>query len=331
MKEAIRIIRANEVNAILEKKEEDIIHIVSEAYTLHSKGESSLPHSIFLRFPKNQSDRIIGLPAYLNVDQGIAGIKWISSFPQNIQHGIERASAVMVLNNMTTGRIQTMLEASIISAKRTAASAALAARTLHGNKNETVVGMIGTGRINYEIFQFIKHVYPGLEEIYLYDIMKERATEFAKKIEFAGKVIIVDSVDEMFAKAKLVSFATTAGTPYISNISSITPDTTILHISLRDLAPAIIQSAYNIVDDVDHVCREKTSIHLTEEELGSRSFIHGTLADVIQGTVKPRDASKPVIFSPFGLGILDLNLGHYIEKIAYEKNYGVMIDNFFAY
>ena len=55
-------------------------------------------------------------------------------------------------------------ESSIISAQRTAASAALAARELHAIGDETTLGLIGCGVINFEIARFVLSVKKAYRE-----------------------------------------------------------------------------------------------------------------------------------------------------------------------
>ncbi len=329
MENQLLVLGAFQVDQMLEEKESKIIEIVKETYLAHEEGKSALPQSIFLRFPQDEKNRIIGLPAYLGGNVNRAGMKWISSFPGNIEHNMERASAAIFLNEMKSGRVQAVLEGSIISAKRTAASAALAAKYLHGNPQEKSIGLIGCGRINKEILHFVKNEFPSIEKVYLYDLSQERMNQFIswhkeENFEFE-KCADIESV---FASTKLISFATTAGIPYFDSLQSLSKEHTILGISLRDLKEEIIENAYNIVDDFDHVCREKTSIHLTFEKVQSKDFVAGSIAQVVKGTIPARDQKKACIYSPFGLGILDLALSNYVYEEAIEKNVGTIVENF---
>jgi ornithine cyclodeaminase len=102
----------------------------------------------------------------------------------------------------------------------------------------------------------------------------------------------------------------------------------VLNISLRDLAPELIFSSFNFVDDVEHVLQAETSLHLALKESGARDFISGTLGDLVLGSCEV-DRSRPIIFSPFGLGVLDVALGKWIYDRAEESGQLRVIEDFF--
>lgn len=334
MNNTIDVVGADDIAQLLEGRELDLIEWVLEAYLLYRDKDAALPHSTFLRFPGDDCNRIIALPAYLGGRHHVAGIKWIASFPDNIQKGLDRAQAVVILNSMDNGRPTALLEGSIISAKRTAAGAALAARTLHPEgEGTTTVGLIGVGRINFEILRFLLRVFPRIQRVVCYDPDVSRVSAFTAKAQTFGgdfEVISAQSCMEVLTRAPLVSFATTAVQPYFSDLSSFGDGTTILNISLRDFMPEAVLAADNIVDDVDHVCRANTSLHLTEQSLGNRQFIRASLADILSGQAPARAAGKPTIFSPFGMGILDLIVAEFIYGRAKELNINQSVPRFFA-
>ena len=144
----IRILKRDDAVALLDNEELKIIDIVKSTYILHQQNKTVLPYSSFLRFNNNTLNRIIALPAYIDKGEGLAGVKWISSFPGNIFKNMERASAVCIVNDTLTGRVKGILEGAVISAERTAASAALAASILHKKSDEDTLGIIGCGYIN---------------------------------------------------------------------------------------------------------------------------------------------------------------------------------------
>ncbi len=323
------IIRHEEVRDILDGRESELINVVAAAYQTYDEGSCAVPHSAFLRFPGDNRNRIIALPAFLGGDTAVAGVKWISSFPRNVDSGLERASAAILLNSLETGHPQTLIEGSLISAKRTAASAALAGGLFL--ERPTDVAMIGCGVINREILKFLNAAHPRLEHVTVHDVRLPRAGEFARWVrELMPNVDVDVAVDVSTAMAghSLVSIATTASEPYM-NLDSLRPGGVALHVSLRDIYPETVLANHNVVDDADHVCRERTSLDLCERITGRRSFVNATIGQVLNGTAAfVRDPEKRLIFSPFGLGMLDMALAEYVRAAAVRRGLGVHVDGF---
>jgi 2,3-diaminopropionate biosynthesis protein SbnB len=330
--EGLLIVRGDEVAELLAGREREVIAIVRRAYLAHGSGHSMLPHSTFLQFPDDEVNRIIALPAFLGGGFDLAGIKWIASFPGNVQRGAARASAVLVLNSCVTGHAEAVLEGSVISAKRTAASAAAAADVLLAGRAPSAVGLIGTGLINFEIARFLRAAFPGLDCFRLFDLDTGRAERFAGALRRDLGVARVEVAREpaaVLAASPLVALATTAVRPHIDDLSVCPTGAVLLHVSLRDIAPRAILACDNVVDDPDHVCRARTSVHLAEQVSGSRSFIRCTLADILAGRAPARpDPAARVVFSPFGLGVLDLALAQLVVQGARAGGKGIVVANF---
>ncbi|MEU3959465.1 2,3-diaminopropionate biosynthesis protein SbnB [Streptomyces buecherae] len=326
------VISGAQVRQTIQGRETSIVDLVEATYRLHGEGDSVNPPSYFLRFPDRPASRIIALPASLGGQTRVDGLKWISSFPANVPAGIPRASAVLILNDHDTGYPFACLESSIISATRTAASAALAAdRLSRGRPRPTRVGFLGTGLIARYIHTFLAATGWTFEQTGVHDLAADSAAGFRTYLEQSnatGPVTVHDSAEALIRSSDLVVFATTAGRPHVSDVSWFDHHPLVLHISLRDLAPEIILDAVNIVDDIEHCLQADTSPHLAEQRTGSRAFLAGTLDDVLTGRVRV-PADRTVVFSPFGLGVLDLAVGKYVHDEVSRSGRLHVIDDFF--
>ncbi|SBW22642.1 ornithine cyclodeaminase [Candidatus Protofrankia californiensis] len=326
------IISGAQVKQALQGRKKQIVELVESTYRLHSAGDSVNPPSYFLRFRDRPSSRIIALPASIGGQVRVDGLKWISSFPENVAAGIPRASAVLILNDHDTGYPFACLEGSIISATRTAALAALAADWLsRGRRRPTRVGFFGVGLIARYIHTFLAGTGWSFDEIGVHDLSADSAAGFRGYLEqsgTAGRITVHDSADRLIRSSDLVVFATVAGQPHVSDLSWFEHNPLVLHVSLRDLAPEILLASTNIVDDIEHCLKANTSPHLAEQLTGHREFLHGTLDDVMAGRVTV-PADRPLVFSPFGLGVLDLAVGkHVYDEVVHSGELNV-VDDFF--
>ncbi|MFF3276740.1 2,3-diaminopropionate biosynthesis protein SbnB [Streptomyces chrestomyceticus] len=317
------------VRDVLDADRPAVIDLVRRTYVHHEAGDSVNPDSYFLRFPDKPDARIIALPAFLGADVQRAGIKWISSFPANTAAGRPRASAVLVLNDYETGYPTACLEAATISSARTAASAAVAATALRpGGYAGSTFSVVGAGIIARNICDYVHAAGVRPDTYLVHDLDPASGHALVKHIRenLGAPAEFVAGLDAALA-ADTVVFATTVATPYVH--TPFKPGQLVLDISLRDLAPDVITQAANLFDDVEHCMKANTSPHLAEQATGGRDFVTGTLAAVLNGEVKP-PTDVPVVFSPFGLGVLDLAVGAHVLGRAQEAGTAVEIPGFFA-
>lgn len=324
------VISGSIVNEILQTNYANVIDLVQKAYLTHGDKKTINPDSYFLKYAEKPEARIIALPAHLGGEFNISGIKWIASFPKNIAHGIPRASAVIILNDYETGYPIACLEGSIISASRTAASAVLAAQNLIKPKTVKRLGIVGCGLIARYVLKFLLNTGWTISALDLFDLADEYSMAMKEYAQERGikEVQISSTKENLISSCDLISFTTTADAPYVDDISVFSHNPIILHLSLRDLSSKIIIESNNIVDDVDHCLKSATSLHLTEQEVGNRDFVTGTIDQLIQGKLT-LDIHKPTVYSPFGMGILDLAVAYYVYQRAVLEKTTVSIPDFF--
>jgi len=315
-------------DCILADNRDEILRIVSETYLAHRAGSTVNPESQFLRFPDRPDARFIALPASISFGYvRSAGIKWIGSFPANVTVGRPRASAVLLLNDLDTGQPLACLEAAGISAARTAASAALGARALQVDSTRSI-GVVGAGVIAATVIDYLDTAGALGGSAVVHDRDSSSATALCRVLDRHGVASITGTLNEAL-DGDLVLFATTATAPYVDPTFRFRPGQIVLHLSLRDLDPAQLLAAANIVDDVQHCLRAGTTPHLAQQQLGHHDFIDGTLGDVLAGELH-LGANRPVIFSPFGLGVLDLGVARWMLDRAVEAGEVIVVPQFIA-
>lgn len=332
---AFGVVTGRQVHDILSAQMADIVDLVGDTYRAHARSLASNPPSHFLRFDDRPRDRIIALMADLRDETPVAGLKWIASWPENVRQGIPRASAVIVLNRRDTGYPYAILEGSIISAVRTAASAVLAAEHLRSHRataggKHARIGFVGCGLIARHVVDMFQARGWQFDRVMAFDVTAESAAQMLRHVaaRTEAETVATCSCTDLIAASDIVVFATTATTPHVVDTRCFDHGPLVLHVSLRDLSPAIILAANNVVDDVDHCLQAQTSAHLAEQQVGHRDFVSGTIVDALAGRLD-LDPRRATIFSPFGMGILDIALARRVYQEAQRRNAVHDIPHFF--
>jgi 2,3-diaminopropionate biosynthesis protein SbnB len=317
-------------SAILNDSRTTIIELVRDVYLRHEEGRTVNPDSYFLRFPEKPNSRVIALPGYLGGDTDTVGIKWIASFPDNIAQGLPRASAVLLLNDYTTGYPIACLEAAGISAARTAASAACATSSLLASQQPGSLSFVGAGVIARTICDYLAAAGLRFSEAVVYDLDPTTADHLVEHARTRLGVPATRGARLEDALVKdVVVFATTAAQPYVPPTTELRAGQLLLNISLRDLPPELLLRSNNVLDDVDHCLKARTSPHLAEQLTGSRDFVTGTIGMALRGELQ-LDPTRATIFSPFGLGVLDLGVGQFVLEMARDQGRTIPIPGFFG-
>ncbi len=119
---------------------DDAVSAIESAFAAHGKGETQMPAKVYLDFPEHGGD-LRAMPAAMG---NAAGLKWVNSHPDNpARHDLPSVMGLYVLSDPATALPLAMLDATLLTAVRTGAAAAVASKHLAGAHR--TLGVIGCG------------------------------------------------------------------------------------------------------------------------------------------------------------------------------------------
>lgn len=298
------------------------ISIISDAVKCLGKGDFAQPVKPYLRF-RNPKNRIIAMPAFVGGNINLAGIKWISSYPDNIHKGIPRAHSVVILNNADTGQPVGIINTPLLSVIRTASVSGLLinhfqkVRNLSGLK----IGITGFGPIGqYHLDMCLSLLAGRIDKISIYDLRPIDPTLFGG----APGVEIASSWEEAYQDADIFITCTVSDAPYIDLQPK--PGSLHLNVSLRDYKTETYEwfKEAIIVDDWDEICREKTDIEMMHLEKGLSQENTQSIVDVVEEECLANYPQEvPILFNPMGLAVFDIAIGslYYQHALVNQSTY----------
>jgi ornithine cyclodeaminase/alanine dehydrogenase len=167
----------------------EIINALEEMFQEKGAGRTEMPPKPGIH-PKPDAF-IHAMPAFIQKSRA-AGIKWVSGFPDNPQQDLPYISGLIILNDPDTGIPLAVMDATWITAKRTGAATAVAAKYL-ARKDSSSVGILACGvqgRSNLEALSCLFEI----DRVHAYDISPESAKKYQEdmKNKIPGKIRIVD-------------------------------------------------------------------------------------------------------------------------------------------
>jgi ornithine cyclodeaminase len=239
------------------------------------------------------------MSVYVEDDDPIAGVKWIGSHPENFKLGLERANAIIILNDARTNIPIAIVSASLLSAMRTMAVGLIAIDRF--KPNPKIVACIGMGRLGRLFTKFIPQLYPSVEKIVCFS---ERAN-FADLLE-SPLVERSQTYQEAIEGADVVITVTSASEPYILP-SEVTGAKLLINLSLMDYDLDVYLKADSIVVDDFRQCANAKKVFKTGVEQGliTRATVY-ELSEALFGEAREQPFSGQIIVNPIGMAIEDM-------------------------
>lgn len=151
-----------------------IIEALEEMFREKGKGRVEMPPKPGIH-PRADSF-IHAMPAFIP-SSGAAGVKWVSGFPENLKIDLPYISGLLILNDAETGIPIAVMDCTWITAKRTGAATAVAAKYLARPESSTA-GIIACGVQGRSNLEALANVFP-LQKAKAFDVIPEVAAEFA--------------------------------------------------------------------------------------------------------------------------------------------------------
>lgn len=324
----IRLITESDVHRLLPMAE--CIDLMAETFRTLAKCGAENPLRSLLRFPDGSG--VLGMmPAYLDSPQ-TTGIKVVTVMPGN--HGTRYAShqGLVLLFELQHGCPVAMVDASSITAIRTAAVSAVATRLL-ARQDATRLAILGSGvqaQTHLEVMLQVRDI----SNVRVWSRSRENAVSFVARE--GGKhdvpIAVAETAEEVVAEADIVCAVTSARTP-ILNGAWLKPGAHINAVgacfpTARELDTEAVAQSRLFADLRESTLNEAGDFLIPKQEgaIGDEHIL-AELGQLLLEQEKGRTSDSDItLFKSLGLAVEDLAAAHYIYQQAEKSDSGTIFD-----
>ena len=322
------VINYAEVEELLPMNE--CIEVMEKAFVALARGDVDQPLRTIFR-PGTVKGVMAMMPTYRRGDASLFGLKAICVFPGNAAIGKDAHQGAVILFDGTTGEVIAIVNASAITAIRTAAVSGLATRVL-ANEAAATLAIIGAGvqaRAHLSAIACVRK----LQNVRVVARRYDRAEQFADemKSEVKCRIEAFDTVEAAVRGADIIVTATTSREPvlkrewiaagaHINAIGTFSP-------KARELDTATMVSSSLFVDRRESAFNEAGDylIAAGEGAIGPDT-IRAELGEVLIGRHPGRKSADEItVFKSLGLAMEDLAAAEYCYRKAEELGSGARV------
>ena len=299
-----------------------IMSLLEAAFKEKGHGRVEMPPKPGIH---TQPDAFIhAMPAFIPAIQS-AGIKWVSGYPDNHKRGLPYITGLLILNDVETGLPYAVMDCTWITAYRTGAASALAAKSL-ARKQSEVVGILACGVQGRTNLIALASLFP-VKRVYAYDILPDVQRRYIAEMsaQLGLDIVGVDAPRQAVIESDLV---VTSG-PILKH-----PTPTIEKDWLRPgaFASAVDFDSYWKGDALAQFDKLSTDDHAQFQYYRSVGYFQTTpdpyadLGEIVAGLKPGREIdSERTIAINLGLAMDDMAVAPEIYRRAKERGLGTWL------
>jgi ornithine cyclodeaminase len=325
----ILILDSEQIRELLPMR--DCIELMADALSSLARDEVFQPLRTIIRPPEARG--LLGLmPAYRTGDHGAFGMKAICVFPGNPAIGKDAHQGAVMLFSRETGEIIALMNASEITAIRTAAVSAVATRLL-ARDDAHELAIIGAGvqaRTHLAALDAVREITQARVACRNIEHAQEVVLEMQPRFSFP--IEAVKTNEEAVRGADLIVTATSSQEPvlykdwispgaHVNAIGTHSPNS-------REIDSATMAAARIFVDRRESALNEAGDYLLAANEgLINAESIVGEIGELLIGTKQGRNSVDEItLFKSLGLAIEDVACAEYLYQKALSRNFGTWVN-----
>ena len=306
------------------------IDLMATALETLARGDAVQPLRQGIRLPDNLG--LLGMmPGYLGRPRAL-GLKAVAVFPGNHGTGYDAHQGIVLLFELEHGTPIAILDASEITAIRTAAATGVATRLL-ARDDVRVLALVGTGVQGRTHLEAMLAVRP-FEEVRVFSRTANHRQTFAERetARHGIPVHAVDSVKDAVQDADVICTTTSAREPVLAG-AWIAPGTHVNAVgssirSTRELDTEAVARSRLFVDRKESTVNEAGDfLFPLAEGAITEEHIVAEIGDLLVGAHPGRTRPDEItLFKSLGLAVEDLAAAQYVYDAARQAGRGVEVD-----
>ena len=308
----------------------ECIDVMAEALAALTRGDVTMPLRTIVWLPQ-RNGFLVSMPVALEPD-GMAAFKLLTVFPENRVVGIESHQGAVLLFELEHGRLLSILDATSITAIRTAAVSGVATRLL-AREDAGDLAILGSGTQAGTHLEAMRAVRP-IRRVRVWSRSEDNARRFAERASASHGIEVEPcaTAEDAVTGADLICTTTASREPvlrgewlapgaHVNAVGAVGADA-------RELDTEAIRRSRLVVDRRESAVNEAGEFVLAKAEgaIGDDHIV-GELGELVTGAVPGRTSPEEItVFRGLGIAVEDLAAAQTIHRRAIERGVGVVVE-----